>query len=70
MPPKQDPRLPNKVLAPVVIAGITAGFLGAAYRFIFKSSTRAVSVTKPDVPSSRLDEIAALQAKKDFPGQH
>ncbi|MCO8096526.1 hypothetical protein NI462_04950 [Acinetobacter lwoffii] len=29
---------PNKVLAPLVIAGITIGFFTAAYRFIFVKS--------------------------------
>ena len=29
---------PNKVLAPLVIAGITIGFFTAAYRFIFVNS--------------------------------
>ncbi|WP_171265999.1 hypothetical protein [Acinetobacter sp. LoGeW2-3] len=28
-------RKPNKILAPLVIAGITIGFFTAAYRFIF-----------------------------------
>ena len=28
-------RKPNKFLAPVIIAGITAGFLVSAYKFIF-----------------------------------
>lgn len=26
---------PNKILSPLIIAGITIGFLGAAYKFIF-----------------------------------
>ena len=29
---------PNKILAPLVIAGITIGFFTAAYRFIFIKS--------------------------------
>lgn len=29
---------PNTLLAPLVIAGITIGFLGAAYKFIFVDS--------------------------------
>ncbi len=31
---------PNKILTPLVIAGITIGFLGAAYKFIFVDSKR------------------------------
>lgn len=31
MPPKK----PNKFIAPVVIAGITVGFLASAYKFVF-----------------------------------
>lgn len=27
---------PNRFLAPIVIAGITVGFLASAYKFIFK----------------------------------
>ncbi|EET83829.1 hypothetical protein ACE5JW_10440 [Acinetobacter radioresistens] len=32
-------RPPNKVLAPLIIAGITTGFLSAAYKFIFKKNS-------------------------------
>lgn len=31
---------PNKILTPLVIVGITVGFLGAAYKFIFVDSKR------------------------------
>lgn len=31
---------PNSFLAPLAIAGITIGFLGAAYKFIFVDSKR------------------------------
>ncbi|WP_299152493.1 hypothetical protein [uncultured Acinetobacter sp.] len=36
-------KAPNKFLAPVVIAGITVGFLAGARRFIFVKSQRAKS---------------------------
>lgn len=29
---------PNKFLAPIVIAGITAGFFISAYKFVFRKS--------------------------------
>ncbi|MEN8417955.1 hypothetical protein [Acinetobacter radioresistens] len=32
-------RPPNKVFAPLIIAGITTGFLSAAYKFIFKKNS-------------------------------
>lgn len=34
-------KAPNKVLAPVVIAGITIGFLASAYKYIFAAQKRA-----------------------------
>ncbi|WP_180130015.1 MULTISPECIES: hypothetical protein [unclassified Acinetobacter] len=33
-------KAPNKFLAPVIIAGITVGFLASARRFIFAKSKR------------------------------
>lgn len=33
--PKQEP---NKFIAPIVIAGITAGFFMSAYKFVFAQS--------------------------------
>lgn len=33
-------KAPNKVLAPVVIAGITIGFLVSAYKYIFAANPR------------------------------
>ena len=33
-------KAPNKVLAPIVIAGITIGFLASAYKFIFAAKQR------------------------------
>lgn len=33
--PKQEP---NKFIAPIVIAGITAGFFMSAYKFVFAKS--------------------------------
>lgn len=35
-------KAPNKVLAPVVIAGITIGFLVSAYKYIFAANKRTV----------------------------
>ncbi|TCM65852.1 hypothetical protein EC844_11498 [Acinetobacter calcoaceticus] len=32
---------PHKFLAPIVIAGITVGFLVSAYRFVFKTQVAA-----------------------------
>lgn len=50
---------PNRVFAPVIIAGITVGFLASAYKFIFAKSdtTRA----KPDAPTQ---PASSSEAKK------
>ncbi len=37
---------PNTLLAPLAIAGITIGFLGAAYKFIFVDSKRHTDVSQ------------------------
>jgi hypothetical protein len=33
-------KAPNKVLSPIVIAGITIGFLASAYKYIFAAKKR------------------------------
>ncbi|NHB57586.1 hypothetical protein G9F32_05970 [Acinetobacter sp. 194] len=33
-----QPKQPNKLLAPIIIAGITVGFLASAYKFVFAKS--------------------------------
>lgn len=33
-------KTPNKFFAPIVIAGITIGFLASAYKFIFADKSR------------------------------
>ena len=45
---------PNKLIAPIVIAGITIGFLASAYKFVF---------AKPNKQRSK----AAQQAQEDHP---
>lgn len=54
---------PNTLLAPLAIAGITIGFLGAAYKFIFVDSKRHPHVSKektqdqtPQDPPSKFDK--------------
>ncbi|MDM1342745.1 hypothetical protein HXZ95_00520 [Acinetobacter pseudolwoffii] len=42
---------PNKILTPLVIAGITIGFLGAAYKFIFVDSKRTEKA-QPKTPDA------------------
>lgn len=48
-------KAPNKFLAPVIIAGITIGFLASARRFIFAKPKRTDTVqdTKESVPASK-----------------
>ena len=45
---------PNKVVAPIIIAGITVGFLASAYKFVFanKDTSRADTQEKPDSTDS------------------
>ena len=33
----------KKILAPIIIAGITIGFLASAYRFVFAKKTKSQS---------------------------
>lgn len=46
---------PNKILTPLVIAGITIGFLGAAYKFIFVDSKRTEKA-QPETPDTEESE--------------
>ena len=47
---------PNRFLAPIVIAGITVGFLASAYKFIFaKPSSKQGSSQSQTVESSASD---------------
>ncbi|MDM1246473.1 hypothetical protein ACFODO_12530 [Acinetobacter sichuanensis] len=41
---------PNKFIAPIVIAGITIGFLASAYKFVF---AKPKSATKPDLAAQK-----------------
>ena len=46
---------PNKVLAPLVITGITIGFFTAAYRFIFvksKADKRSEQALEKNIPDT------------------
>ncbi len=46
-------KAPNKFLAPVIIAGITVGFLASARRFIFAKSERTdLEQTEQSPPES------------------
>lgn len=47
-------KVPNKFLAPVVIAGVTIGFLASAYKFVFG---------KPH-PDQRLQEKPSIDQNK------
>ena len=42
-------RAPNKFIAPIIIAGVTIGFLASAYTFIFKSSEKRPQKTSQPV---------------------
>jgi len=53
-------RKPNKILAPLVIAGITIGFFTAAYRFIFteskESEQKKPSIQETEVKDNNLED--------------
>ncbi|CAB1222578.1 hypothetical protein [Acinetobacter bouvetii] len=42
-------RPPNKFIAPIVIAGITAGFFVSAYKFVFAKPKPAEQQLKQDL---------------------
>lgn len=44
-------RPPNKIIAPVLIAGITVGFLASAYKFVFaRVKTKTEAAERISVP--------------------
>lgn len=51
---------PNRFLAPIVIAGITVGFLASAYKFIFKKP----KVANPSDPTAK-PEISESSQQPD-----
>ncbi len=53
-------KAPNKLFAPVVIAGITIGFLASAYKFIFASPKRS-ELEQQDEPLQHGDEISEIE---------
>ncbi|WP_180004749.1 MULTISPECIES: hypothetical protein [unclassified Acinetobacter] len=53
-------KAPNKFLAPVIIAGITVGFLASARRFIF---------TKPKRTDLEQTEQSPLNSEKNYTNQ-
>ena len=41
-------KAPNKILTPIIIAGITIGFLASAYKFVFVAQAEQQQVTEVD----------------------
>lgn len=39
-------KTPNKIIAPIIIAGITFGFLASAYKFIFAAQVKPQQVAE------------------------
>lgn len=50
---------PNKIFAPLVIAGVTIGFLASAYKFIFADATSKKSL------ANQQDHAEEIQDKQD-----
>ena len=49
---------PNRFIAPIVIAGITVGFLVSAYKFVFaKPKPEQTEKTAEETPSVQADQI-------------
>lgn len=53
---------PNKLLAPIVIAGVTIGFLASAYKFVFAQSGQK-KPAQPEVDSENLETNSAEQSQ-------
>lgn len=49
-------KTPNKFLAPVVIAGVTIGFLASAYKFIFAKPDQ-LAKSAINAPQSSPEEV-------------
>ena len=58
-------KAPNKLIAPIVIAGVTLGFLTAAHRFIFsKALVKKAPVNKAPVDQAPVDKVPVDEARK------
>jgi len=49
-------KAPNKFFAPIVIAGITIGFLASAYQFIFAQKKREEKIQQQTEPQQEKTE--------------
>ena len=60
---QQSNKQPNKFLAPIVIAGVTIGFLASAYKFIFaktdptRNETRSVPEKPIEAPQQNEQDV-------------
>ncbi|WP_130804599.1 hypothetical protein [Acinetobacter ihumii] len=55
---------PNRFIAPIVIAGITVGFLVSAYKFVFakpkpEQSEKTVADSEQETPSLKTEQTDA-----------
>ncbi|WP_171407441.1 hypothetical protein [Acinetobacter sp. 2JN-4] len=50
---------PNRVFAPIIIAGITVGFLASAYKFVFSKSN-----AEKEQSSSNARKASSSEAEK------
>lgn len=63
-------RAPNKVIAPLVIAGITIGFLASAYKFIIAKPKESISTEKKSAAETHSSmQQPQTQTEKDHPSQ-
>ncbi|MFD2014260.1 hypothetical protein ACFSHO_15585 [Acinetobacter vivianii] len=52
---------PNRVFAPIIIAGITVGFLASAYKFVVAKSSPTKEKSIENTQKSRLRKLLILQ---------
>lgn len=58
---------PNKLIAPIVIAGITVGFLVSAYKFIIHDNKPKKTAPAPQPQTSDPVQTEALDSKPSTP---
>jgi len=56
---------PNRFLAPIVIAGITVGFLASAYKFIFSKSSASKQSDTDQSPNESIETRLSTTSSED-----
>lgn len=56
---------PNRFLAPILIAGITVGFLASAYKFIFSKSSASKQPRPNQSPNESIETKPSTTSSED-----